>query len=104
MRIYANFDKSQSSFIINFDKIENSSNITSISQDPSVPRFHNLRIQYKPVTKEYNRKLNQRLNLVSELIPKRKVVHMTLITTEGLAKNEYSGIFQKTITLDALFH
>lgn len=55
------------------------------------------------VTKEYNRKLNQRLNLVSELIPKRKVVHMTLITTEGLAKNEYSGIFQKTITLDALF-
>ena len=56
------------------------------------------------VTKEYNRKQNQRLNLVSELIPKRKVVHMTLITTEGLAKNEYSGIFQKTITLDALFH
>ena len=38
MRIYANFDKSQSSFIINFDKIENSSSITSISLAPSVPR------------------------------------------------------------------
>ena len=83
MRIYVNFDKSQSLYIINFDKIANSSNITSISQDPSVPRFHNLRIlelyvqfpQNISLTKEYNRKLNQRLNLVSELIPKRKLVY-----------------------------
>lgn len=55
------------------------------------------------VTKEYSRKLNQRLNLVNGMIPKRKVVHMTLITTEGLAMNEYSGVFQHVITLDQLF-
>lgn len=55
------------------------------------------------VTKEYSRKLNQRLNLVNGMIPKRKVVHMTMITTEGLAMNEYSGVFQHVITLDQLF-
>ena len=37
MRIYANFDKSQSSLIINFDKIANSSSITSISLAQAFP-------------------------------------------------------------------
>lgn len=55
------------------------------------------------VTKEYNKKLNRRLNMLGEMLPKRKTVHLTLITTEGLCKNEYSGIFQKVITLDDLF-
>ena len=43
MRIYANFDKGQSSFIINFDKIANSSSITSISLAPNVPRFQRIK-------------------------------------------------------------
>ena len=51
------------------------------------------------VSKEYNAKIMHRINSVSELLPKRKVVRMTLVTTEGIARNEYSGIFQNTITL-----
>ena len=30
-------------------------------------------------------------------------IHSTLITTFGLAQNEYSGVFLKTIVLDDLF-
>lgn len=36
-------------------------------------------------------------------LPKRMIVHPTLVTTEGLKYNEYSGIFTKVITLDDLF-
>lgn len=77
--------------------IERADNIVNLCE----MKFYNDEFR---VTKEYNKKLNQRLNLVSGLIPKRKVVHMTLITTEGLSRNEYSGIFQKTITLDQLLN
>lgn len=55
------------------------------------------------VTKEYHKKLAHRISLLSEKLPKRKVIHLTLITTEGLSRNEYSGIFQKVITLEELF-
>ena len=54
------------------------------------------------VTKEYYKKLSRRLNLLQETLPKRKTVHMTLITTEGLAKNEYQSAFQKVVTLEDL--
>ena len=42
MRIYANFDKSQSSLIINFDKIANPSSITSISLAQACPDYNDL--------------------------------------------------------------
>lgn len=54
------------------------------------------------VPKEYSRKLMHRCNVLQEHLPKRKVVHMTLVTTEGLHNNEYSGTFQKVITLEDL--
>ena len=54
------------------------------------------------VTKEYDRKLARRLNLLQERLPKRKTVHMTLVTTEGLAQNEYRGAFQSVVTLEDL--
>lgn len=54
------------------------------------------------VTKEYDKKLTHRLNLLQERLPRRKVVHMTLVTTEGLSLNEYAGAFQKVITLEDL--
>lgn len=77
--------------------IERADNIVNLCE----MKFYNDKFK---VTKEYNRKLNERLNLISGLIPRRKVVHMTLITTEGLSMNEYSGIFQKTITLEQLLN
>ena len=54
------------------------------------------------VTKEYNKKLNSRLAILQEKLPKRKIVHMTLITTEGLVSNEYRDAFQKVVLLEDL--
>lgn len=54
------------------------------------------------ISKEYNAKLVHRINMISESLPKRKVVRMTLVTTEGLARNEYSSTFQNIVTLPDL--
>ena len=54
------------------------------------------------VTKEYAKKLNNRGNLLQERLPKRIVVRMTLVTTEGLARNEYAGVFQNVVLLEDL--
>ena len=55
------------------------------------------------VTKAYERILAHRINLLSEHLPQRSVIHSTLITTYGLTYNEYSGSFQRVVTLDDLF-
>jgi len=55
------------------------------------------------VDKAYDRTLRNRLALLQQHLPKRVAVHMTLITTFGLAYNEYYGAFQQVITLDDLF-
>ncbi|MDY4409510.1 MAG: hypothetical protein SPE56_01580 [Prevotella sp.] len=55
------------------------------------------------ISKQYNSTIVHRLNVLSGMIPKRKSIHSTLITTYGLTQNEYSGDFQQVITLDALF-
>ena len=54
------------------------------------------------VTKDYSKKLMHRINLLQERLPRRKVVHLTLVTTEGLFSNEYQGVFQKVLTLGDL--
>lgn len=63
-------------------------------------RFYN--DEYK-VDKSYYMKMNRRVNLLLEHIPRNTAIHTTLITTFGLAYNEYSGVFQKVVTLDDLF-
>ena len=55
------------------------------------------------VDKSYHATLTHRINLLMHEIPKKKMVHSTLITTYGLRYNEYSGDFQKIVTLDDLF-
>lgn len=55
------------------------------------------------VDKDYYKTLVRRENLLQKALPKRMVVHSTLVTTEGLEYNEYSGIIQKVVTLDDLF-
>lgn len=54
------------------------------------------------VTKDYCKKLMHRINHLQERLPRRKVVHLTLVTTEGLFSNEYQGVFQKVLTLGDL--
>ncbi len=55
------------------------------------------------VNKDYHMILQRRVALLQEKIPKRKIVHNTLITTYGLKYHEYSGDFLQVVTLDDLF-
>ena len=55
------------------------------------------------VTAEYYRKLLRRQEILMKEVNKKTVVRSTLITTFGIKKNEYSGVFTNVITLDDLF-
>lgn len=55
------------------------------------------------VDKEYYRTIQRRVEGLLSAIPRKMSVYSTLITSYGLKKNEYSGVFVKTITFDDLF-
>ena len=55
------------------------------------------------VDKDYHMILERRKRLLREVIPKKSVIHNTLITTYGLKHNEYYSDFINTVTLDDLF-
>ena len=55
------------------------------------------------VDKDYYRTIQRRVAGLIAAIPRKMSVYSTLITTYGLKKNEYSGVFVKIITLDDLF-
>ena len=55
------------------------------------------------VSKSYHKTLIYRQNLLEQKLPKHTTVHPTLVTTEGLKYNEYSGVFQNVVTLEDLF-
>jgi hypothetical protein len=55
------------------------------------------------VNAAYQRKLANRQAIIQKMISPKQVIHHTLITTYGLASNEYSSVFSNTITLEDLF-
>lgn len=55
------------------------------------------------VSKQYYMTLLKRQRILGELIPKKKSIRTTLITTMGLVPNNYSSIFTNVITMDDLF-
>ena len=55
------------------------------------------------VDKSYHRVLVHRQNLLSEQIPRKMIIHPTLISTYGIKYNEYFGDFVKVLTIDSLF-
>lgn len=55
------------------------------------------------VKKDYYRKILRRQEVLREILPAKTSIQSTLITTFGLAKNEYQGAFSNVITLDDLF-
>ena len=55
------------------------------------------------VGKDYYRMLLHRQEILAKEISPKFSIHNTLITTFGLAYNEYSGIFSNVITMDDLF-
>ena len=55
------------------------------------------------ISKAYHAKLVHRQNLLMKNLSRKTVVVPVLVTTEGLAYNEYSGIFQNVVIIDDLF-
>jgi len=55
------------------------------------------------IDKNYEANLRNKIFTFKEETKTRKAVHLLMLTTYGLAKNKYSGIVQKEITLDDLF-
>ena len=55
------------------------------------------------VGKAYCEKLYKRQRKLSEVVSRKGIVHLTLVTTFGLAYNEYSGTFQQVVSMDDLF-
>ena len=55
------------------------------------------------VTKNYYETLVDRQEMLEKNVKRGMVVHNILITTYGLKYNEYSGIFDRVVTLDDLF-
>ena len=55
------------------------------------------------VTKDYDRKLRDRLQTFLDVARPKKAIHQTFITTYGLRSNEYAGKIQSIITMEDLF-
>jgi len=55
------------------------------------------------IDKEYDAKLAQKVGVFREVTKTRKSIHLTLITSSGLVRNEYSSRVQSEVTLDDLF-
>ncbi len=55
------------------------------------------------ITKEEETKLRNRIETLKKTLNAKQTVHLTLITTYGVAYGKYSGIVQKEITMDDLF-
>ena len=55
------------------------------------------------ISKAYHAKLVHRQNLLMKNLSRKTVVQPVLVTTEGLAYNEYSGIFQNVVIIDDFF-
>lgn len=55
------------------------------------------------VKNDYEKKLRERLQWMTDHVSRTHNVQMTLVTTYGLKYGIHSGVFQKTVTLDSLF-
>ena len=55
------------------------------------------------ITKDYDRKLRDRLQTFLNVVHPKKAIHQTFITTYGLRDNEYAGKIQSIITMEDLF-
>ena len=57
--------------------------------------------EYSADKTEY-RKMLKRVEDLRQILPAKFTIHPTLVTTFGLKHNEYSGIFQKVVTLEEM--
>lgn len=52
---------------------------------------------------DYEKDLNRKCETFAAVTGSKSAVHLTLITTEGLAHNSHSGVVQSEVILDDLF-
>ena len=55
------------------------------------------------VSRDYAEKLQERIRRTMEFTGNSKPVISVLVTTYGLERNDYSGKFQKVLTMEDLF-
>ncbi len=55
------------------------------------------------IAKAYDKELRRKIEVFAAETKTRKPMHLTLVTTYGLALNEYSGRIQNIVTMDDLF-
>lgn len=64
-----------------------------------------MKFAYAPYTidKDEDLRLRKRTEALKATLLPKQTVHLTMVTTFGVAQGKYSGIVQKQITLDDLF-
>ena len=55
------------------------------------------------IDKDEVAKLRHRIECLKETLLAKQTVHLTMITTYGIAHGKHSGIVQKEVTMDDLF-
>lgn len=55
------------------------------------------------ITKEYDRKLKEKISDFRNVTKTRSSIHLTIVTTYGLERNKYSGHVQSIVTAEDLF-
>ena len=55
------------------------------------------------IEKDEEAKIRNRIETLKKTLSKRQTVHLTLITTYGVAYGKHSGIVQKQVEMDDLF-
>jgi hypothetical protein len=55
------------------------------------------------IDKEEEQKLRRRIERLKETLSPKQTVHLTLVTTYGVAPGLHSGVVQKSVTMDDLF-
>jgi len=55
------------------------------------------------ISKEEENKLRNRIEALKKTLTAKQTVHLTMITTYGIAYGKHSGIVQKQVVMDDLF-
>lgn len=76
-----------------------------IDRSDNIVNLCEMKYYKKPfvIDKAYDKELRERIQTLTDAIPRRKTVHFTLIAAYGLKQNEYSGQVQNVVTLDDMF-
>lgn len=76
-----------------------------ISRADNVVNLCEMKFSGTPYTidKEEESRIRHRIDRLKETLSPRQTIHLTMITTYGVAIGKYSGIVQKEVTIDDLF-